>query len=185
LLCFLILIWNYWSKKYRYQAVKTKASIKTQKTKYKTITWNKETQTTGQHEPLWKPEAKSGAPEGQATPAPHAAPATMPPMSYQGMKRTLDKKSWPAYVTSHGGHWDTIRERQMIATTKNLFKYWSQSTFYEAYFYIYLDYLNKKIPICLNAYLVWIWKRSLMLHAGKSINESCSRISLESLSFDN
>jgi len=30
-----------------------------------TITWNKETQmTTGQHEPLWKPEMKSGAPEG-------------------------------------------------------------------------------------------------------------------------
>jgi len=30
----------------------------------KTITWNKETQMTGQHEPLWKPEVISGAPEG-------------------------------------------------------------------------------------------------------------------------
>jgi len=30
----------------------------------KTITWNKETQMTGQHEPLWKPEVEPGAPEG-------------------------------------------------------------------------------------------------------------------------
>jgi len=34
------------------------------KTKDKTVTWNKEPQMTGQHEPLWKPEVKSGAPEG-------------------------------------------------------------------------------------------------------------------------
>jgi len=27
-------------------------------------TWNKETQVTGHHEPLWKPEVKSGAPKG-------------------------------------------------------------------------------------------------------------------------
>jgi len=42
----------------------TKGTIKTQKTKDKTITGNKETQMTGQHESLWKPEVKSGAPEG-------------------------------------------------------------------------------------------------------------------------
>jgi len=30
----------------------TKVTIRTQKTKDKTITWNKETQMTGQHEPL-------------------------------------------------------------------------------------------------------------------------------------
>jgi len=40
------------------------------------------TQMTGQHEPLWKPEVKSGAP--------HAAPVMMSPMSYQGMKLTHD-----------------------------------------------------------------------------------------------
>jgi len=36
---------------------------------------------TGQHEPLWKPEVKPGAPEGQAFHAPHAAPVIMYPMS--------------------------------------------------------------------------------------------------------
>jgi len=41
-----------------------KRNNQTQKTKNKTITWDKETQMTGQHEPLWKPEVKSGAPEG-------------------------------------------------------------------------------------------------------------------------
>jgi len=46
---------------------------------------------TGQHEPLWKPVVKSGAPGGKAFPAPHAAPIMMSPMPYQGMKRTLDK----------------------------------------------------------------------------------------------
>jgi len=45
---------------------------------------------TGQHEPLWKSELKSGALEGYAFPAPHAAPVMMSPMSYQGMKRTYD-----------------------------------------------------------------------------------------------
>jgi len=41
---------------------------------------------TGQHERLWKPEMKSGAPEG-AFPALHSAPVMMFPMAYQGMKR--------------------------------------------------------------------------------------------------
>jgi len=45
----------YESKKYRYQAIKQK-----EQSKDKIITWNKETQMAGQHEPLWKP----GAPEG-------------------------------------------------------------------------------------------------------------------------
>jgi len=45
---------------------------------------------TGQHEPLWKPEVTSGAPEGLAFPAPNAAPVMMSPMSYQGMKHTHD-----------------------------------------------------------------------------------------------
>jgi len=45
---------------------------------------------TGQHEPLWKPEVKSGAPERKTFPATHAAPVMMSPMSYQGMKRTPD-----------------------------------------------------------------------------------------------
>jgi len=46
--------------------IDTKQSSKRniQNPKDKTITWNKETQMTGQHEPLWKPEVKSGAPEG-------------------------------------------------------------------------------------------------------------------------
>jgi len=48
---------------------------------------------TGQHEILWKPEVKSGASEGLAFPAPHAAPVMMSPMSYQGMKRTHDNNS--------------------------------------------------------------------------------------------
>jgi len=39
--------------------------------------------------------------------------------------------SWPIYVISHCGHWDTIRELQMMVTTKNLLKCWSQSSFYE------------------------------------------------------
>jgi len=37
---------------------------------------------TGQHEPLRKPEVISGAP--------YSAPVMMPPLSYQGMKRTHD-----------------------------------------------------------------------------------------------
>jgi len=45
-------------KKYIYQAIKQKEQSD------KTITLNKETHITGQHEPLWKPEVKSGAPEG-------------------------------------------------------------------------------------------------------------------------
>jgi len=44
------------------------------KSKGMTITWNKEKQMTGQHEPPWKPEVKSGAPEGLAFPAPHDVP---------------------------------------------------------------------------------------------------------------
>jgi len=47
------------SKKYRYQTVKQK-----DQSKQKTITWYKKTQTTWQHEPLWKIEVQSGAPEG-------------------------------------------------------------------------------------------------------------------------
>jgi len=43
---------------------------------------------TGQHEPLRKPEVKSGA-----FPAPHTAPVIMSPMSYQGMKRTHDNNN--------------------------------------------------------------------------------------------
>jgi len=39
-------------------SVQTKGTLKTQNPKDKTITWNKETQITGQ------PEVKSGAPEG-------------------------------------------------------------------------------------------------------------------------
>jgi len=42
---------------------------------------------TGQHEPLWKPEVKSGAQE----------PVMMSPMSYQGMKRTRDNNIIMAY----------------------------------------------------------------------------------------
>jgi len=41
-----------------------KRIIKTQHPKDKTITRNKETQMTGQHEPLSKPEVKSGTLEG-------------------------------------------------------------------------------------------------------------------------
>jgi len=33
---------------------------------------------TGQHEPVWKPEVKSGDPERKVFPAQHAAPAMMP-----------------------------------------------------------------------------------------------------------
>jgi len=55
----------YKSKKNIYiPSSQTKGTIKTQKTKDKTITWNKEKQMARQHEPLWKPEVKSGAPEG-------------------------------------------------------------------------------------------------------------------------
>jgi len=32
---------------------------------------------TEQHEPLWKPEEKSGTPDGLVFPAPHAAPIMM------------------------------------------------------------------------------------------------------------
>jgi len=39
--------------------------------------------------------------------------------------------SWPTDVISHGVHWNTIRECQMMVTSKILFKCWSQSSFYE------------------------------------------------------
>jgi len=48
---------------------------------------------TGQHEPLWKPEVKSGAPEGYVVPAPHAVPVMISPVSYQGLKHTHDNNS--------------------------------------------------------------------------------------------
>jgi len=43
--------------------IDTKQSNKrnNQNSKDKTITWNKEIEMTEQHEPLWKPEVKSGA----------------------------------------------------------------------------------------------------------------------------
>jgi len=46
--------------------IDTKQSNKgnNQNSKDKTITWNKETQMAGQHEPLWKSEVKSGVREG-------------------------------------------------------------------------------------------------------------------------
>jgi len=79
---------------------------------------------TGQHEPLWKLEVKSGAPEGSAFPAPYAAPFMVSSMSYPGI-------SWPTDVISHGGHWDTIRECQMMVMTEKVFKYWSQSSLFK------------------------------------------------------
>jgi len=39
--------------------------------------------------------------------------------------------SWPKDVFRHGGHWDTIRDCQMMVTTKKRFNYWSQSSVYE------------------------------------------------------
>jgi len=52
--------------KHEVKNIDTKQSNKrnNQNPKDKTITWNKETQMTEQHEPLWKPEVKPGAPEG-------------------------------------------------------------------------------------------------------------------------
>jgi len=38
---------------------------------------------------------------------------------------------WLTDVISHGGDWDTVRECQMMVTTKKPFKCWSQSSFYE------------------------------------------------------
>jgi len=37
---------------------------------------------------------------------------------------------WPTDVISHGSHWDTIRDCQMMVTTKKLLKCWYQSSFY-------------------------------------------------------
>jgi len=76
------------SKKYIY----TKQSNKRNNpnSKDKTITGNKETQMTGQHEPLWKPEVKSGDPEGKHFLLRIRHPSWCPPMSYQGMKRIHD-----------------------------------------------------------------------------------------------
>jgi len=53
-----------WKKNIEIPRNQTKGKIETQNPKGKKITWNKETQITEQHEPLWKPEVKSGAPEG-------------------------------------------------------------------------------------------------------------------------
>jgi len=75
---------------------------------------------TGQHEPLWKPEVKSGAREWWAFPAPHAAPVMMSPMSYQGLKVLMATITWRTDVISHGGHWDTIRECQMMVTIESV-----------------------------------------------------------------
>jgi len=55
---------SYSKQKIQIPSNQAKGTIKTQKPKDKTITWNKETQMTGQHEHLLKPEVKSGAPEG-------------------------------------------------------------------------------------------------------------------------
>jgi len=65
--------------------------FKTQNPNDKTITctWNKETQMTGQYEPLWKPEMKSGAPQ--------AATVRMSPMSYQGMNILMTTWKWYQY----------------------------------------------------------------------------------------
>jgi len=60
-----ILAGHFKRKKYiKIPRSQTRRTIKTQNPKDKTITWSKETQMTGQHEHLWKPEVKSGALEG-------------------------------------------------------------------------------------------------------------------------
>jgi len=86
---------------------------------------------TGQHEPLWKPEVKSGDPEGQAFPAPHAAPVMMFLCRIKERNAPTTTISWSTDITSHVGHWDTIRECQMTATTKKPSKCWYQPSFYE------------------------------------------------------
>jgi len=63
--CFIVLKFNYSiNKKYRNTTQSNQRNNQNSKSKDKTITWNKETQMTGQHEHLLKPEVKSGAPEG-------------------------------------------------------------------------------------------------------------------------
>jgi len=47
---------------------------------------------------------KSGAQEGEAFPAPHAAPGIMSSMSYRGMKRTHDNYTRLADIITHDGH---------------------------------------------------------------------------------
>jgi len=47
--------------------------------------------------------------------------------------------SWPTDVISHGSHWDTMRECQMVITIKNIFKSWSQSSFYETMILTFLS----------------------------------------------
>jgi len=56
--------------------------------------------------------------KGKVLPALHAAPVMMSPMSHQGMERTYDNNIMVTDVISHGGHWDTIKECQMMVTTK-------------------------------------------------------------------
>jgi len=55
---------GFWSKTYRYLVIKQKEQSKLKIQKTRLSHENKETQMTGQHVPLWKPEVKSGAPEG-------------------------------------------------------------------------------------------------------------------------
>jgi len=46
--------------------------------------------------------------------------------------------SWHIDIISHGGHGETIKECQIMVTTKKHFKCWSQSSFYET--------LTEKLP---------------------------------------
>jgi len=73
---------------------------------------------TGQHEPLWKPEVKSGAPEGLAFPACMRHPSWRPLCRIMEWKILMTTKPWHTDSISHGGgHWD-IRKFQIMVTTK-------------------------------------------------------------------
>jgi len=77
---------------------------------------------TGQHKPLWKPEAKSEALKVKHSVA-HAAPVMMSHMSYLGSTTTI---LWHTNIISHC----TTRECQMMVTIKTFFKRRSQSSVY-------------------------------------------------------
>jgi len=74
-------------KKYRDISNQTKGTIKTLKDK--TITWNNETQMTGQHEPVWKPEVKLCVRKGK-----HSLLRMRHPSWRQEMKCTHTTTAW-------------------------------------------------------------------------------------------
>jgi len=85
----------------------------------------------GQHEPLWKPEEKSGVREGKHFLLRMRHPWWCPLCRIKEWNVIMTTISWPTGVISHG--WSLRHDKRISndSNGQNTFKCWAQSSFYE------------------------------------------------------